>query len=354
MRRQVVAAVLAGVVGLTTTAAGRPDRSAVEIPAADRAVSFTVDGTVAYGTVHVPAHRPGRRLPAALLLPGSGPTDRNGDQPPTLTPHTLALIAGVLGDQGVLTLRFDKYFAGETGGGAYATDPGRIDLAAFIRQADAGYRLMARQTETDPAKLMVVGHSEGGLTGMLVANSVRPRPVGLALLEPQDLRLLDLVDLQLGEQLDAAVAAGQLSQQVSAGNKAGISAVIAEFRAGRPTDTSALLPGIAALFDQSLFTAANSNYVRTEDALYPPSVAAEVARGTTVLVTGGTEDSNVPSATLGPLVSALHRAGTRGPGLVVLPGLDHYLHPAGTPANDQVLAPSAVAALRSFANRVTR
>ena len=98
------------------------------VAATDRSVSF----------VHVPAHRRGQRLAAALLLPGSGPTDRNGDEPAqNFDPQTLKLIAGVLGRQGIMTLRFDKYFTGQTGGGVYADDPGRIDIAAFIRQADA-------------------------------------------------------------------------------------------------------------------------------------------------------------------------------------------------------------------------
>ncbi len=48
------------------------------IAAADRSVAFTVDGTITYGTLDVPAHRAGQRLAAALLLAGSGPTDRNG------------------------------------------------------------------------------------------------------------------------------------------------------------------------------------------------------------------------------------------------------------------------------------
>ncbi|MDQ0813223.1 hypothetical protein QFZ63_004937 [Streptomyces sp. B3I7] len=54
------------------------------VPAADREVVFTADGTTAYGTLHVPRHRAGQRLRAALLLPGNGPTDRDGDQPPAI------------------------------------------------------------------------------------------------------------------------------------------------------------------------------------------------------------------------------------------------------------------------------
>lgn len=59
-------------------AEARPGR----VPAADREIVFTADGTTAFGTLHVPEHRAGQRMRAALLLPGSGPTDRDGNQPP--------------------------------------------------------------------------------------------------------------------------------------------------------------------------------------------------------------------------------------------------------------------------------
>jgi uncharacterized protein len=353
-----LAAALAGVAACGTpaaaTAAGAATRSsaggqAAVVPAADRAVSFTVDGTTAYGTVHVPGHRAGQRLAAALLLPGSGPTDRDGDQPPSLEPKTLALLAGVLGGQGIMTLRFDKYATGQTGLGAYACDPGRLDLAAFIRQAGAAYALLARQPEASPGSLLIAGHSEGGMTALLVAESVRPRPAGLALLEPQDLRILDLTRIQLDEQLSAAVKAGQITRVTATANEAGISRVIGQFRAGRPVTTSGLLPSVAALFTQELFSPANARYTRSDDAVYPPAPAARLPAGTRVLVTCGSADTNVPCGTLAPLLAGLHRAHAAGPGLRELPGLDHLLHPAGTPASDAVLAPSAVAAVRAFA-----
>ena len=57
----------------------------------DREVVFEVDGTTTYGTLHVPPHRPGQRLAAALLLAGSGPTDRDGNVPRLgVTPQTLS------------------------------------------------------------------------------------------------------------------------------------------------------------------------------------------------------------------------------------------------------------------------
>ena len=323
--------------------------SAALVPAADQQVSFTEDGTTAYGTLHIPAHRAGQRLAAALLLPGSGPTDRNGNDPALdVDPNTLGLIAGVLGDQGIMSFRFDKYFSGQTGGGAYAGDPGRIDLDAFIRQADAAYRLLAQQPTANPARLLVVGHSEGGFTSMLVAESVAPRPVGLALIEPQDQRLLDLIDIQLGEQLDAAVAAGSITEAVAEQNKTGVAAAIAEFRANEPVDYSGLLQPIVQNL-APIFAPDNANYVHSDDAIAPASVAARLAPGTRVLVTDGTQDPNIPLWTTPDLLAALRSAHTSGPGLVVLPGLDHFLHPAGASVNDQILAPSAISALVDFA-----
>jgi pimeloyl-ACP methyl ester carboxylesterase len=360
--RQLASALIAVVIVVTIGGYVAPARSAEAsaapapmVPAAEHAVSFVVDGTTTYGTLSIPAHRPGQRLAAALLLPGSGPTDRNGDQPAlNFDPQTLKLIAGVLGQQGIMTLRFDKYFSGQTGAGAYAGDPGRIDIAAFIRQADVAYDVLRDQPQTDTRAMLIVGHSEGGLTAMLVDESVRPRPAGLALLEPQDLRILDLIQVQLDEQLSAALAAGQVTAAIFAQNEAGIGRVIGEFRHDQPINTSGLLPAIGQLFTDALFSPDNARYTRSDDEIYPPAVAARLPGGTRALVTCGTADTNVPCSTTPPLLAALTRSGATGPGLRVLAGLDHLLHPAGTPVNEAILAPAAVAALRAFARPWSR
>jgi uncharacterized protein len=139
------------------------------VPSVNRDVSFVVDGTTTYGTLYIPAHKQGQRLAAALLLPGSGPTDRNGDQPgQNINPQTLKLIAGILGQQGIMSLRFDKYFAGETGAGAFASDPGSIDIAAFIRQADAAYDLLLQQPEADPRAMAALARADAADPGLRV------------------------------------------------------------------------------------------------------------------------------------------------------------------------------------------
>ncbi|MGW1056283.1 alpha/beta hydrolase family protein [Streptomyces sp. NPDC001118] len=343
-------AVLTAAVAVSTAGpvSGAPRASAASraalVPAVDREVRFTADGTSAYGTLHIPAHRAGRRLAAALLLPGSGPTDRNGDEPPGFTPHTLALMAGVLSGDGVMSLRFDKYGTGRTGLGGRTSAP---DMAGYTRQAVAAYTTLRAQPEADPQALLVVGHSEGGLQALLVDRAVQPKPAGLALFAPQDMRLLDLIRGQLAADLNRAVATGQLTALQAALNNRGVARAVADFRAGRPVDTSGLLPSLSALL-KGMFGPVNADFVRSDDALYPPSVARGVAPGTRTLVTCGTEDTNVPCRTLPSLLSALTAARTTGPGLRVLPGLDHLLHPAGTPVNDPVMAPAAQQALHDF------
>jgi uncharacterized protein len=321
-----------------------------EVAATSSDVSFAVDGTKTYGTLEIPAHRDGQHLAAALLLAGSGPTDRDGDQPSqNITPQTLTLVAGVLAQQGIMTLRFDKYFTGQTGAGAFASDPGTIDLNAYIRQADAAYAFLRGQPAADRQHMLVVGHSEGGFYAMLVADTVSPHPAGLALLEPQDQRILSLVALQLDEQLNAAVQQGQLSASAAQQQAEGISSAIAQFRDGQQVETDGLLPQIVQQLTPELLTPGNAKVARTDDAVSPVDAAAKVAAGTRVLVTDGTADTNIPVSTISPLASALKGAGTTGPGLKVLTGINHLLHTPGTGDNDAVLAGAVVAALKAWA-----
>ena len=239
-----------------------------------------------------------------------------------------------------MSLRFDKYFSGLTGGGAFTADPSSIDLAAYIRQADAAYNFLRAQPDTDTGQMLVVGHSEGGMYALLVAESTSPHPAGLALIEPQDERLLSLIQLQTDEQIDADMGQGTLTAASGTQNAAGVRQAISEFRAGRPVDTSGLAPGVVQLITPELLSPVNARYVRSDDAVYPPSVAARLARGTRVLVTDGTADTNVPVSTIKPLVSALTAAGASGPGLRVLEGANHFLHLPGVSDNTQFLAPA--------------
>ncbi|MEU4118502.1 alpha/beta hydrolase [Kitasatospora sp. NPDC028055] len=330
-----------------TPAAASTSPSAPGSPTApgDQQVSFVVNGTTTYGTLHIPPNATGAKMPAALLLPGSGPTDRNGNQPPQLMPDTLADIAQQMGDDGIMTLRYDKYGTGQTGLGTYAGNPGGLDLNSFVQQATAAYQFLAGQPGADPQRLLIAGHSEGAMIALEVQQAAKPAVAGLALLEPQDERLLDLVTLQVDQQVDAAVSAGQLGSAEATTVKTAVTNGVSSIRAGNPADTTGMPGPIATVF-QSLN--ANLAFARTDDAVYPPDLAAKLPSSIKVMVTCGTADTQIPCSTTGPLVSALKAAGTGGPGLVTLPDVTHLLQPAGSPPTTNTLAPAAQQAIHTF------
>jgi len=178
---------------------------------------------------------------------------------------------------------------------------------------------------------------------------VRPPPAGIALIEPMAEPLLSTIEVQATAGLSAAVAAGTLDPAVAAGNASGVRQAIGEFRAGRPVDTSGLLPDIVRRLRPGLLVDQNARYVRQGDAVHPLAAAAKVAPGTRVLVTAGTRDANIPVSAIKLLAVVLAGVGATGPGLQVLEGVDHFLHTAGTSRNEPVLAPAVVAALTEWA-----
>ncbi|WP_432977420.1 alpha/beta hydrolase family protein [Dactylosporangium sp. CA-233914] len=320
-----------------------PPVAAKTVPATNREVSFIVDGTTTYGTLAVPTHRQGQKLTAVLLLPGSGPTDRNGDQPPALTPHTLAKLSDALTGEGVVTLRFDKYGTGRTGLGAYAGHPETIDYPAFVRQADAAYRLLAGQPEVNSRAVRLIGHSEGALTALQVAVDARPRAAGVALLQPLSLRFLDVLARQLHDQLADAVAAGQMTPEQQRSIGYAVDRAVADLRAHRPIDTTGMPPALAGLF-QAL-GGPNQRYVTTIDAVDPALLAQRLPPRIPALLTCGTADKQVPCDMTTALSAALDQAHTSGPGRIVLTGVDHLLT---DPANPEALAPATLDALHRF------
>ncbi|RAU95257.1 hypothetical protein DQP58_12745 [Mycobacterium colombiense] len=284
-------------------------------------VSFPVADMTVYGTFRHPAGR-GRVVPAALLIAGSGPTDRNGDS--AAMPgqvDTLRNLARALSDDGVASLRYDKLGTGQTGLGPYASDPAKLDIGVFRDEASAALNFLAHQSGIDRAHLMALGHSEGALYAMMLATAApgtAPAVRTLGLVEPASRRILDHVSEQAHAQADAAVGSGRVSAARAAESTAAIDRAIQEFRAtGQvPPDEP---PGLRAVIN-----AANAHALLQEDAIDPAALAAKLPRDLPVLVTCSDADVQITCQDVDALVAGLTAAGAKTD-YVHLTGVDHVL-----------------------------
>jgi uncharacterized protein len=321
------ALILSGITGCggsqTTPREMAPTSPAAAAPGSwvEDEVTFPVGDMTVHGTFR---HQSGqdRPVPGALLIAGSGPTDRNGNSAVVRgSINTLQNLAQALSKDGVASLRYDKLGTGQTGLGRYAADPATIDLAAFQDEATAALNFLAGQSGVDRGHLMVIGHSEGALYALHLATAApgtAPPVRALGLVEPQSRRILDHVSLQAHAQADAAVKAGRLTATQAAENTGAIDKAIAEFRATGtvpPDEPAGLKP---------IINAANARFLRQEDAVDPAEVAGKLARGMPVLVSCSDADTQITCEDVDHLVSGLTTAGTKTD-YVHLIGVNHVL-----------------------------
>ena len=115
-----------------------------------------------HGTLLVPeAESP---ITVALILPGSGPTDRNGNGPLVQT-DAYKLLAEALAENGVASLRIDKRGVGESA----AALPNEADIRFNTYISDAVGWLAQLREDPRFGEVAVIGHSEGALVGLLAA-----------------------------------------------------------------------------------------------------------------------------------------------------------------------------------------
>ena len=127
-----------------------------------------------FGTLELP--RSSSPVPVLLILAGSGPTDRDGNSPLLKGPNnSLKLLAEGLAANGFASVRYDKRLIGETGKGMKlaaekAKTVPREDDLTFENYIDDAVR-WAKQLRSDRrfSSVIVLGHSEGSLIGMVAA-----------------------------------------------------------------------------------------------------------------------------------------------------------------------------------------
>ncbi len=127
-------------------------------------VQFESGAITLAGTLTTP--KSGGPWPAAVLITGSGAQDRdeNSPGPGGLQLSIFRTIADTLTRRGIAVLRYDDRGVGGSGGSL--ADAGLSDLVGDVESA-VGY--LRGRPEIDDARIVLVGHSEGGIIAPIVA-----------------------------------------------------------------------------------------------------------------------------------------------------------------------------------------
>ncbi len=327
----------------------------------DQEVVFDSSGVSIHASLRLP-DTDTAAVPGVLIVAGSGPVDRNGSVGVPGTPTEIHMdlyrwISDLLAARGIASIRYDKITSGATGIGSYSEDPAKLVAQSFdkifVDPARAALAYLAEQPGVDPQKLLVLGHSEGGLIAMLLASADAsgPAPAGLILAEPSYARLLDVVSRQLAEQIALASISSADKAALTAWADAGIDEIRSSPDLSEP---STLAPALAEAEGEALqwqqtvqsivFGRMRNELIKSEDALIPINLAAEL--NLAVLITAGTKDFNTPAlpgGLPGSGVSALADAIPQGLGTYVeIPNMTHILRDIGEADPMQVPLPQQI------------
>lgn len=149
---QVVREDLASVTARRETVS-HPGDVLASIPAA----GFTIAATITRPPGPAVATR--LKLPAVVLVGGSGPTDR--DEVVAGIP-IFGQLAGALADAGFIVVRYDKRGVGQSGGRLESAT-----LADFADDVRAVVKYLKKREDVDSRRIAVVGYSEGGSVAMI-------------------------------------------------------------------------------------------------------------------------------------------------------------------------------------------
>jgi len=280
----------------------RPNDEALKIPA---------NGFVLAGTASRPETAAGTRLPAVVLVGGSGPTDRDGM---AYGVPVLGEIAGALADAGFLVVRYDKRGIGQSGGRAEAA--GLADYAEDVR---AAVKLLSERKDVDPKRIAVAGHSEGGTVALLAASKDK-RITAVALLAANGVTGADLILAQQRHQLDRMKLSDEERQSKIDLQKQIHEAVLT----GKGWDQ--IPPELRRTVDTPEFQSILSND--------PAKVMPDVRQP--ILIVQGDLDTQVEPSNADQLEALARKRKNQPPVAVVkVPGVNHLLVPAKTGEVDE-------------------
>ena len=343
-----------------TPAVRRPQEPQPPFPYQTEEVTFAGghDGVRLAGTRTLPDGE--GPWPAAVVLAGSGPNDRDQH----LFGHkTLLVIADDLARRGIATLRYDKRGVAASEG-AYATATARD----FADDARAACDYLSQRAEIDPARVGLIGHSEGGMIAPLVAGD-RPDVAFLALLAAPGIPIDSLMVIQnhkLGQ--TAGMNDAQLAQALATNREiyrllreiadsdslhAELDRLLREQALANGIPAEQIDPFVAAQVQQ-LASPWHRYFIN-----YDPEPALVALKAPVLAINGENDQQVTAKENLHGIASALRKGGNTQVTIKAFPTLNHLLQESETGAVsesatiEQTVAPVVLETLSHWIKQVT-
>jgi uncharacterized protein len=245
------------------------------------------------GTLLMPAGKPRATV---VIVPGSGPTDRDGNNPLGVRAAPYRLLAEGLAAKGIATVRIDKRGMFESR--AAVSDGNAVTVADYA--GDVHQWAKAARARTGAPCVWLLGHSEGGLVVLAAAQ------------DPTDLCGLVLVSAP-GRKLGDVIRAQVQASPAFAQNRDQAMAALRELEAGRRVE----VPSSDRVL-MSLFAPQVQGFVISLLSYDPAKLAGAVAKP--VLIVQGERDLQVKVEDARALAAGNPRAK-----LVLVPDANHVL-----------------------------
>jgi hypothetical protein len=269
--------------------------------------------------------------PTILIVPGSGPTDLDGNNKYGITAAPYRMLAADLGVHNIAVARFNKRGIGSSAGAM--RDPNDVTMQDYSDDVSAWVRLL--KTKTRNSCIWLLGHSEGGVIALLAAQK-NADVCGLVLIASPGRPLATVIR----EQLTRNPANAPI---LDAANEA-----IHELENGRQFDDATLPAPLMPLFAHKV-----QRFLISEMAIDPAVLASNAHKP--ILVVQGTNDLQVTMEDAQKLAASASRAT-----LAKISGMNHVMKVVANHDNaanlaaygnpDLPLAPNLVDTIVKFIN----
>lgn len=238
----------------------------------------------------------GKGTPVVLMIPGSGPTDRDGNNPLGVTAAPYRLLAEALASKGVSSVRIDK--RGMFGSKGAIPDPNKVKIDDYASDTHAWVDTI--RSQTGAKCVWVLGHSEGALVALVAAQQAEGI-CGVILVSGAGRKLSDVIRGQLRSNpanapvLDSALAA------------------LDKLDRGEHVDVTDMNPALLKLFAPQV-----QDYLIDMFRYDPAKLAASLT--VSLMIVQGERDIQVSVADAKDLAAAQPKAK-----LVLIPAMNHVL-----------------------------